>query len=439
SKERSFRIDLEDLREDHAAEVSGLNEKIANLEKEVRAAKKRKAYVETVANKKIAQKDAGIAARDRQIEGKDFELCYQTGLYEAAFSELEEKEQALQLSNSKASTLKQQLAYWIRLYTEIRNDRIANQHWVIEPLQQEVARLTAQNCDFVWTMSAQSSQINYLYDTHAQVQQRHAELLSVLAKTCEERDQFKADLQHCTDNYEQTLGDLITARKEISAKDDRFKAFNCEHEDNVHPAEAAHLLELSQEQCRGLEKMANECSSREQQTWKKLDLERDAWELKAKYMQKTIDNLEGKVAVIETSNERLVDLMEQRIEEPIVQNPLQRLYEESKQTVGDLKIHISHQNAQIAHQQREIHQHEVTISLRDRSMQDKDSELSSLCEAKADAERQVEEIQCKSDEREIHFNEEFEQAVNDIDYFKTRMEEYQTQIQTMTNNGVAAT
>ncbi|KAL9606866.1 MAG: hypothetical protein Q9204_009430, partial [Flavoplaca sp. TL-2023a] len=90
----------------------------------------------------------------------------------------------------------------------------------------------------------------------------------------------------------------------------------------------------------------------------------------------------------------------------------------------------------IAAQATEIHKHKVTISQHTRLLEEKDSEIQHLREEKLDAERQIEEIQTKADEREIVSTQEMEKAVNDIDWLQTQHQNYQAQIQTMTERGL---
>ncbi|KAL8880683.1 MAG: hypothetical protein Q9192_007966 [Flavoplaca navasiana] len=107
-----------------------------------------------------------------------------------------------------------------------------------------------------------------------------------------------------------------------------------------------------------------------------------------------------------------------------------------RQSVDDLRSYVSQQEAQIVAQASDIHQHKVTISQHTRLLEEKDSAIHHLREGKLDAERQIEEIQTKADERDIVATQEMEKAVNDIDWLQTQHQNYQAQIRTMTERGL---
>ncbi|KAL8728440.1 MAG: hypothetical protein Q9166_005402 [cf. Caloplaca sp. 2 TL-2023] len=490
SRERSFQIELDELRDDHVAEVSDLKEKITNLEKEAEAARRRKSYTESVASQKLADKDAELKQKDSELRAKDDEICFQTSLFEAAYSAKEEKDIELEDSKAKIGELEEQLAYWLPLYTEICNDRIANQRYVIEPLRQEVARLTAinrdyehqlsdqfsrisflensesqvhqavaplqqevarlraQNFDNERTISNQSSQIAFLRDIHAQMEQSQLELTHTLVQTYQERDEYKSDLERFRNLHEQALRDLIAAQDEINAKNQRLQEYNYDHEDDPQAVETADLLKKSKKAYQALEMRANECLAREQQACKKHENEKTIWKLKMEKVQQENDDLEGKFALLEMSNGRMAKEIEGRIDEeydeadgtqPRDSDPLRFLYDELKQTVSELREHISQQDAQIKIGAKDIQNHKITIATRNYMLQDKDSEIHILREAKADAEHQVDETQRESDEREIFSNEELAKAVSDIDWYKDQVEQYKSEIHAMTINGVPTT
>ncbi|KAL9027465.1 MAG: hypothetical protein Q9196_004014 [Gyalolechia fulgens] len=91
SRERSHKNEMEDLRDDHAAEVGELRQQIAELQAEAKAAQGRKAYIEKTA-KKIADKQAT-------------QIAQQKILLDAANAEISSKELSLQEQAMKADCL----------------------------------------------------------------------------------------------------------------------------------------------------------------------------------------------------------------------------------------------------------------------------------------------------------------------------------------------
>ncbi|KAL8885830.1 MAG: hypothetical protein Q9192_006587, partial [Flavoplaca navasiana] len=81
SREQSFQIEIEDLKDDHAAEVGKFREIIAKLEKEVESVRNRKQYVAEVAKKNVA----------RIEEERENEVIYWSGLLDASESENSDK------------------------------------------------------------------------------------------------------------------------------------------------------------------------------------------------------------------------------------------------------------------------------------------------------------------------------------------------------------
>ena len=166
SQKQSFQIEIEDLKEDHAAEVGELNERITNQEKEAESAKKRKAYVEKIANKKIADVK----------KAKDANETYYAGLLDAAkhtmSKKLREKDEQLQDQNDelwrKDAVIKRQneeavtTNAWNAELQHKFDDAKLN---TIHPLQKEVARLTALRREDEQKISDQLSQIDFLRNT----------------------------------------------------------------------------------------------------------------------------------------------------------------------------------------------------------------------------------------------------------------------------------
>ena len=424
SREQRFQSEMEDLREDHAAEVGEITEQLTNLKKEMEAARKRKSYVESLARKKIAKIQ----------EEKEAEVTYYTGLMEASSFLMDEQLRKKDAMIDRLQGWNITTSSW---YSELKDEYEYQKVHVMSPLQPEVDRLTALNLESEQKMRDQSSQISYLLNTQARVQESQPPLVALLEETYEQRDQYKADFENCSHLYEQSLRDLVMAQQDLNSKNQRLKEFNYDHEDDPHPTEAEDLLEKTKEAYRGLEKKANACLLRERQARKKHYQDRNSWKLDLEQKQKKIDNLEGKISLLEHSNGRMVEEMERSIGEnhitdnevevrPLSEGPLRFLYEESKQTVEELGTHIFQQEAQIDCLDKENHHHKVTISLHKRMLEEKEPEIDDSRKEKLEADRQVEEIQSKSEEREIASAEELEKAVNNIDWLQAKNQGYQT-------------
>ena len=448
SREQSFQIEIEDLKDDHAAEVGKYKEVIAKLEKEAESLRNRKQYVAEVAKKNVA----------RIEQERDNEVIYWSGLLDASESEnssklwemneqLREKDQQLKHKHDdiqqKDAMIKRQndwavtTAAWnSQLKAEYEDAKIHE----TRRLQQEIDRLTALNIENEHQIADQFSQINFLRTTQVRVHDSGDQLLSKLLEAFRERDQYKTHMQSYGDRYEQTLGDLMAARKVIHHQNQRLQKFNFENEDVPHLTEAADLLEKTKEAYRQLEKKANECLYREQQVRKEYARAEMSWKLGDERKQKQIDNLEAKIVLLENWNERLVDDLERR-SEGTQDGELNGLIpfprEASRQSTEELRSHVSRQEAQIVAQDTEIHRHKVTIFQHTRLLEEKDNEINDLREENLDAERQIEEIQTKADEREIVSTHEMQKAVDDIDWLQTQHQNHQAQIQTMTERGLS--
>ncbi|KAL8983496.1 MAG: hypothetical protein Q9205_002277 [Flavoplaca limonia] len=447
SREQSFQIEIEDLKDDHAAEIGKFRETIAKLEKEAESVKNRKQYVAEVAKKNVAKIQ----------EERDNEVIYWSGLLDASESEnssklwgmneqLREKDQQLKHKDDeiqkKDAIIKRQndwavttAAWHSQLKAEYEHANIRG----YQSLQQEVTLLTALNIENEHKIADQFSQINFLRTTETRVHDSGDQLLPKLLEAFKERDQYKTHMQSYGDRYEQTLGDLMAARKEVHHQNQQLQKFNFENEDVPHLTEVADLLEKTKEAYRELEKKANECLFREQQARKDHGRAETSWKLGEERKQKQIDNLEAKLVMLENWNERLIDDLERRsgaTSNEVLDNAIPFPREGLRQSMDNLRSYVSQQEAQITAQANEIHQHKVTISLHTRLLEEKDSAIHHLREEKLDAERQIEEIQTKAEEREIVSTHEMQKAVDDIDWLQTQHQNHQAQIQTMTERGL---
>ena len=439
SQAQSFQIEIEDLKEDHAAEVGELNERIAKQEKQAEAAKKRKAYVEKIANKKIADIKRSKVAEE----------TYFAGLLDAAeckmSNKLREKDEQLQDQNDqlwrKDAIIKRQNELVVTTSsknTELQREFDDAKLYIIGPLQQEVARLRALSLEHEEKISYQLSQITFLQDTHTRLQNSQPQLMIQLAEVCNERDQYKAAFEHYRGLYEQTNTHLIAAQHDIHEKEQRLNDLNYTHEDSPHLTEAVGLLAKTREAYQSLEKKANECLFREQEGRKRHEQDKNFWLLEGQRKQKMIDNLGAKVVQLESWNTRLTNDLEQRIMSEQVGDGLPSTYEGSRQTIDELQSYISQQKLQIAAQDKEIHQHKTTISLQTQTLEEKNAEIQDLQESEINAERQIEEIQTQSDEKEIVSATELQQATDDIDWYQSQNRNLQAQIHNMVDDGVPA-
>ena len=349
SQKQSFQIEIEDLKEDHAAEVGELNERIAEQEKEAEAAKKRKAYVEKIANKKIADVK----------KAKDTNETYYAGLLDAAkhtmSKKLREKDEQLQDQNDelwrKDAVIKRQNEEAVTTNAwnaELQHKFDGAKVNTIRPLQNEVARLTALSREDAQKISDQLSQINLLRDTQTHIQNSQPQLMTQFAEVCKELDQYKAGFEHCSGLYKKANTDLIAARHEIHKKEQQLNYFNYTYEDEPHHTETADLLAKTREAYQSLELKANECLFREQEGRKRHDQDKKFWLLESERKQKMIDNLGAKVVMLEKSNERVINDLEQGIVSEHVHDTLPSLYEGSKQTVEELLSYISQQESQLS-------------------------------------------------------------------------------------------
>ncbi|KAL9596628.1 MAG: hypothetical protein Q9219_005665 [cf. Caloplaca sp. 3 TL-2023] len=399
SQEQTFKNEIEDLKEDHTAEIDGLQERIHQLEAEVKAVKGRKAYVEKVANKKASKQDAEIAA--------------QRGSLEAAYADILSKDIEIQEKKATVDRLEQETAKINSQLAASWNQLALTQRWEVEPLRQEVTRLTALNFDNEQRIQSQA----VLYQSlrkQIETQPNVAELQAALTDARHERDAFKAQYEDSQELFHQTTDQLVKAQELINNQQVRLYDYRAEHED--HPAcgaETDGLLKQKDDAYQLLEKKANDTFM----LWKKGNESREHEKIMhnacVEELNCKIDNLEGDLNYAQDESARLTAITEDYIAQVETEtgNPdqLQRkLLEASQNSVDSLKKRLNQKALQIAVCEKDLAKERAEVKTRDLILAKKDSELQALESEKVDAERAVENLESKLEFREADFQDELD-------------------------------
>ncbi|KAL8700171.1 MAG: hypothetical protein Q9201_005591 [Fulgogasparrea decipioides] len=434
SQERSFQNKIQDVREDHEAEVERYKDKITNLKKDVKTATDRKDYAQNLAKKREAEKDEEIALRDRELATAYADNDEKEAELKAKNSEIEEKE-------AKIKLLEGWTVHQSSLCSQLKHEQISTQMLEIDPLRQEVARLTALNMEHQHAILNQASLVTALQN-QLMDQPDVTELQSALAEACKERDNSKADLQQCSQLWHQTLGELNQTKELIMSQNVRLQIYMSDHEDHPSPrAEGDTLLKKTQEQYRDLEKKANDCFNLWKGDAKKHENERIMLKAEIEERLGMINNLEGVNVLAVKEVTRLTDIFDRNVianQAGSLDAPdmLQEMYEASQQTVRDLKTKNTQQQSQIAANEKENHQQKLMIRLRERMLDDKDAELKDTSEAKVSAEREVDELNTKLDMRDLAAKEDLDAKDQQIQWANEHIEDLEAHLESLMQAGL---
>ncbi|KAL9001650.1 MAG: hypothetical protein Q9188_005388 [Gyalolechia gomerana] len=429
SQEQSFKNEIEDIREDHAAEVEGLQEKITKLQAEVKAVHGRKAYIEKTA-KKIAEKKAT-------------EITRQKTLLDAANAEISSKDDSLREQARKIEYLAELSANTSSRYAELQATHAHTRQWEIIPLQQEVTRLTSLSVEQERRIKAQATQMLLLH-AQSQAQPIVAELQARLTDAQAQSNNYKAQFEHSQNLYQQTIEELVKAKDQLNTQHIRLSEYRAEHED--HPACGATtdgLIKQKDEAYHLLEKKANETfmlwkKGKESHDHEKIMLGATIEELKA-----TIDNLEGNINYATNESARLMIITEEYIDmaQTKPENPdviLRELYEILKETIRELKEKVHNQGTQLANTEKALCQQRGEVRVRHLLLQKKDSELSTLESEKLDVERAIENLESKLEFREADFKNELANKDEDLQLANEKIEELQLDIRAIAQSEQAS-
>ncbi|KAL8840551.1 MAG: hypothetical protein Q9170_001304 [Blastenia crenularia] len=416
SREQYFKNEIEDLKEDHAAEVDEMKETINQLEKLVKAAKSRKDFVEKNA-KKIAGK-------------KDAEIAQQKSLVEAADSEILSKDVALQENEQKTIRLEEQLNHANQRRLEVQYSSV--QQWAISPLQKEVVRLTSLNRVAEEQIAQHSLQILIL-QAQNQNQPNIAELQARLSEACKERDSFEAQFEKIQQLYYQTIDEHNKARAQISNQLYRLQGYQAENDDfPAHGAQTDNLLKQKDEQYQLLEKKANDTFM----LWKKgnddHEYEKIMLNARIEQLKGRIDNLEGDVSLAQDETARLTAFAEERSVDS--SDIFRALYEASQKTVAGLKEKLGNQGTQLANCERSLAQQRTEVQIRDLLLAKKDSELRTLNNEMLDVERKVENDEPGAVFQEADLKDALDTKDDELQVAKAEIQELQRTLEAIASS-----
>lgn len=399
SQEQTYKNEIEDLREDHAAEVEELNNTISKLQADAKAVSDRKAYIEKIAKKNADKKDA--------------ELVRQKALLEAANAEISTKDTTIQEQGMKIDYLKRVSSNSRSRIAELQELHCDTQQWEVMPLQQEVARLTSVNVDQQKYINVQTTQ---LFNLQSQIQNQ-----PIIAQLHAQSKIHKAQYEHTQRLYHNTIHELVKAKDQLNAQHVRLCQYHEEHEDD---AKTDRLLQKD-EQYQLLEKKANETFL----LWKKGNEshknEKILFGATIEELRTRIDNMEGGINFLQDENARLTFIIEEyiKVQTENMDLVLMELYDASKKTVNALKEKLGNQNIQLANVEKDLSEQRAEVKLRDLMLEKKEAEVRTLAEEKIDAERAVENMESMVEFREANLKNELENKDNELEIANARIEE----------------
>ncbi|KAL8903024.1 MAG: hypothetical protein Q9207_004202 [Kuettlingeria erythrocarpa] len=377
-------------REDaHEIELAGLLDKIAGLERDAHQAKVRK---ETVA--KVGKKI--VDAANKKLEAAENELAQQKARTKAAESEVASKNNLLVRQQGAIENLQRRLAHAQHQYSALELESSMMRAKEVQPLQQEVARLTSHNREFERYISGQAAQI---------ANQASAidvsELRAQLEKACEDRDAGHTRFEGAEKAYHELATVLHKARIKMNTQFIRLAQHASENED--FPARGAQtdgLIQKMKVDYHDLEKKANamfELWKKGQESMTHNQIMHDAAIEESNFK---INNLEGLLNRAQEESESLRTDTEEyfaKVKEGSVPTSgltaLQMLYDNSKKTISALKAKIGYQHIQVTNVEGALAKERSEVRQLNRTVVKKESEIDALNAEKILAERAVEDLE----------------------------------------------
>lgn len=432
SKERSYKDDIEDLKDAHADELKDLQRTIADLECEVQKVKKRKEAVAKAAsntNKKLAVKENDLKTAKQESAAKDEELAYQEGILNTALADNDAKERELDVAREtivekeviqqndrfEIHRLLQELDHANNAWSELRERHSHVQEHEVNPLAQEVARLTSENRLCAQYTSVQAAQIANLEDL-LRSRSDVSGLRAQLAQVAGERDDLRTQLLNNKQYTDIIAKELQGTRIEVSNYLARLRGYAAEHED--FPALGAHtdnLLTQKDERYRALEKTANRAYREIEDLKKHHKHEEIMLKARNENLQDEAINLERRVVLAENQVAQWASAVHEYVGEAEAtfgpdegRDVLRKSLEASQETVDDFKLKLKHQGGQLAHVQGSLAEQRKEVRIRDLLLEDKEAALQKAMEESKVAQQAIDLEQWKSETAMEVLKEELE-------------------------------
>lgn len=384
----TWKAAFESREQAHEIERAGLLDKIAGLEKDAHQAKVRKETVAKIGKKKVD-------AANKKLDAAENELAQQKERTKAAESEVASKNSLLRRQQGTIDNLQRRLAHAQHQYSALETQSSMVRAKEVQPLQQEVARLTAHNREFEQYVSVQAAQIaSQAPATDV------SELQAQLEQACEDRDASHTRFESAEKAFHELAVVLHKARIQMNTQFIRLGQYACENED--FPARGAQvdgLIQKMKVDYHDLEKKANamfELWKKGQESIVHNQIMHDAAIEESNFK---INNLEGLLNRAQEESQSLRTDTEEyfaKVEEGTVPDSgmtaLQMLYDNSKKTISALKAKIGYQHIQVTNVERVLAEERSKVRQLDRRFVKKEVELCTLNDEKILAERTVEDL-----------------------------------------------
>ena len=247
SQEQSHENELQDLHEDHAAEVEGLNQTVISLQDQLKDAVNRKQHVGKIHQKKCDE--------------KEHELQKQTAQTDCAVQNCESLEEQLKEKNRQLEYQKQQINFLdseskckSKLLESQREKEISDDKWIVQPMKQEIARLSHTNRDYYWQTLHQEHDLAALTQ-RLKDQPNLPAVQAALDNASRDRDVAQSGLERTTQAFQQMHDERNKALFEIDRLTKRLQDVQWRQDNSDYPGKE--LLKQTQERYQDLEKKAN--------------------------------------------------------------------------------------------------------------------------------------------------------------------------------------
>ncbi|KAL8868953.1 MAG: hypothetical protein Q9174_004640, partial [Haloplaca sp. 1 TL-2023] len=387
SQEQTHKIELQDLNEDHAAEVQELNETVTALQEQLKDSVNRKQHVEKIHQKKCSEKEIELQKQITRTH-EAMQIC--EGLKE----QLNDKDQKLEDQKRQMDLLGSESKAKSKLLESQRVKESNHDKCTVQPMRQEIARLTQLNREFYWQTRNQEDSLAALTQ-QLKGQPNLPIVQAALDNASRDRDIARSDLERVTQAFQQALGDRNNAYFEIDRLTRRIQDTQELQDDSGIPGKD--LLQKTQERYQELEKKANTTFNLWRDDKKRHENEKIVLKAEIEEQRNMALRLEG--TGIQTGRElnRMCAIVEQYVESnragsQNVNAALQAMVDASKTTCDELKDKNAALESQIKVQEKENLDQKTTLRLRERFIMDKDLAVKKAEDAEANAEIAVDHL-----------------------------------------------
>ncbi|KAL8954448.1 MAG: hypothetical protein Q9183_007117, partial [Haloplaca sp. 2 TL-2023] len=227
SQEQSHENELQDLHEDHAAEVEGLNETITALQDQLKDAVNRKQHVEKLHQKKWDEKECEL---QKQIT----QTCEAMQICEHMKEQLKEKDHQLEDRKQQIDFLESASNSKSKLLESQREKEISDEKEIIQALKREVALLTQANRHYYWQTLNQEHAAAALTQ-RLNDQPNLPAVQAALENASRDRDVAQSGLDQAKQAFQQMFEERNKAFIEIKRLTQRLRSIHEQQDDLGYP------------------------------------------------------------------------------------------------------------------------------------------------------------------------------------------------------------